>query len=200
MGLTSGLEELAGSLDARSPNVAPVPCLRMDGYSRLSFDEAVVVSNNLDGAAVKDPPVLEFGAIGRYREKQLRLRVSERVDADAGSTYRMSEHGWNGLKDQFGRISLAAPRHADESIDLTVCVLDEHGQKVTLPAFELTFVGIDHAPSTDSRGRHTRSRQTRRRGSTRTSQPNEGQECLTATGIASYTLADRHHLEVTDHL
>jgi len=58
MGSTSGLEELASSLDARSPNAAPVPCLRMDEYSRLSFDETVVVSNNLDGAAAKDPPVL----------------------------------------------------------------------------------------------------------------------------------------------
>ena len=197
---TSGLEELTNSLDARSPNAAAVPCLRMVEYSRLSFDEAVVVSNNLDGAAAKDPPVLELNAIGRYRGKQLRLRVSERVDADAGSTYR-SEHGWNGalkgkLQDQFGRISVAAPRHADESVDLTVCVLDEHGQKVTLPAFEFTFVDIDHAPSIDLRGRHTRSRHTR--GSAHASQPNEGQECLTATGIASYTLADHHRLEVTD--
>ena len=114
-------------MDSRSPNAASVPCLRMDRYSKLSFDEAQVVSNNLDGAAVEDPPVLELGTIGRYREKLLRLRVSERVDADAGSTYGMSEHGRNGLQDQFGRISVAAPRHADESVDLTVCVLDEHG-------------------------------------------------------------------------
>eukprot|EP00908_Phaeocystis_cordata_P014423 Transcript_25520.p1 GENE.Transcript_25520~~Transcript_25520.p1 ORF type:complete len:348 (-),score=32.61 Transcript_25520:78-1121(-) len=125
------------------------------------------------------------------------------------STYAMSDGGSNGLMvddlgfSQMGRINLAAPRtpineptHRQGSwlqrhwpqghdpghsfVDLTMCILDENERKVVLPAFEFTFVDIDHGRALDPAQLH---------------QP---RECIMVTGFDRYKLSDLSGLEVTN--